>query len=223
MKKNTLLYLDPEVVRKAKREGLNISKITEETLMERLQIKAHGKAGLYRNLLELKKDWGFACLSLKLKNVKLKNIGPFNDFCASFSPGMNLILGPNGSGKSVIIRSLLLCLGGETDYSLRKMVFYGSNKGSIELEMWPDKSILLEASSSGTMDDIEWLKNDVSNASCILLDGPFPICPQEMVVKFLKELSSKGNQVITTSADAGMAKLLGGKVNVIEVGKNGSG
>jgi post-segregation antitoxin (ccd killing protein) len=38
MKKNTLLYLDSDLVERAKRENINISRLTEEALKQALEI-----------------------------------------------------------------------------------------------------------------------------------------------------------------------------------------
>jgi len=39
MKKNTLLYLDADLVERAKKENINISKLTEEVLKQALEVE----------------------------------------------------------------------------------------------------------------------------------------------------------------------------------------
>jgi len=70
MKKDTLLYLDADLVERAKRENVNISRLSEDALKEALKITVPPTAR------------------------ELENVYPFQDFEAKFRKGaLNVIYG----------------------------------------------------------------------------------------------------------------------------------
>ena len=55
-------------------------------------------------------------------------------------PSLNVIIGPNGTGKSAIVCAICLGLAGKTSWlgrasSPADFIRYGTNKGTIELEL----------------------------------------------------------------------------------------
>ncbi len=75
---------------------------------------------------------------LRLRTLRLENIGPFRELSVDLSADWNVLLGNNGCGKSTILKAIALALSGEDERvrdAARDLLRYGADKGSIELEL----------------------------------------------------------------------------------------
>ncbi|XP_070206218.1 structural maintenance of chromosomes protein 5-like [Littorina saxatilis] len=73
--------------------------------------------------------------------IKLENILTYESVEFYTGPSLNVIIGPNGTGKSAIVCAICLGLAGKTGWLGRAsspgdFVRYGTNKGTIELELY---------------------------------------------------------------------------------------
>jgi len=103
MKKNTLLYLDGDLVERAKRENINISQLAEDALRQALNINSPRTAHEFirRVLADAGRENAFRgeayLLPFRIESLKLENVGPFNRFEAEFSRDtLNFIFGLGG-------------------------------------------------------------------------------------------------------------------------------
>ena len=81
MKKNTLLYLDKNLVEKAKHHNLNLSEIAENAIrlhLKRLYLNGEEDFKFLIEMLLLNEGACFY-LPFELKDLELKNIGPFSN------------------------------------------------------------------------------------------------------------------------------------------------
>lgn len=194
MKKNTLLYLDQYLVEKAKRENINISRVTEEALKIALNEKGPTttKDLLQRIMNEdpenpLSNRYGERqFLPFQIESLKLNNIGPFEKFEASFSPNsLNIIYGQGGSGKSYILRSIMFAFG-------RKPKFYNlSSDGKITLKIFSNQESI-------ELSDFKNLNNLTKGFRCWIADAPMNTLNAERISEILPELNKLGIQMILT-------------------------
>jgi|TARA_Y100000031_G_scaffold146361_1_gene180203 hypothetical protein len=147
MKKNTLLYLDARLVANAKQCNLNLSKITENAVKSHLfpilSIGEKADADFWEYLKDLEKEKCAFFLPVRIKQIKLANIGPISNLTIGFKK-FNIVTGKNASGKTTIIRSIAQILGHE----FIKDNF--SNKAIIELEVHPETRYKLSMLSANT-------------------------------------------------------------------------
>lgn len=196
-KKNTLLYLDTELVKTAKRYGVNMSEITEAALRGRLApyLSAGDRALLFgMHLGDLKVEGCCYELPFAVKSLRLKNVKVLEQFEAKFARGINLILGGTASGKSTVIRVIAYALGHQQlrDW-FEPAVTHGRKRGAIELELFGSAVINYNLREGG---EHEWAK-------CILLDEPLSrldsIRFRKHKGRFLRWLKERYAQVILAS------------------------
>jgi hypothetical protein len=198
-KKNTLLYLDAELVEMAKRVGMNISELAEAGLRDRLLPHLSGgqRALIFGQHLEDLKTGGLwaQCYELPftVKSLRLKNVKVLGEFRAKFTQGVNLIIGGNDSGKTTAIRAIACMF--YPDHPFRhvlKTVAAGEKGGTIELE-------ILEPTIKYNV-----MAGESENARCVLLDEPLPHVDGATFSKhrdrFLHWLKERYAQVIIASA-----------------------
>lgn len=202
MKKNTLLYLDAELVRLAKKLDVNISEIAEAALRDKLlpYLSAGSRTLLFGQHLEDLKAMGRCyVLPFALKSLRLKNVGVLKEFDAKFTRGINLILGGTASGKSTVIRAIAYTLGKQPqlqDWS-KAAVTHGRKQGTIELELF-ERAIRYDLYEGG----------EIEGAKCVLLDGPLARVSDpkhEHKRRFIRWLKKKYAQAIVASRDEGFA------------------
>jgi hypothetical protein len=212
MKKNTLLYLDADLVERAKKENVNISRLAEDALKEALKIAVPHTAREY--LLKVLGDAGrelafygeVYLLPFQIESLKLENVGPFQDFEAKFrKDALNVIYGPCGSGKSTIIRSILLVFGKRHTY------FSRSKNGKITLKLFPDQdSVNVTTNQENPLDAVKSYR-------CLIADDIFQRVPKSMISGLCEEMKKLGIQIIITMSIASDVSKFPEDTNVISL------
>jgi len=194
-KKNTLLYLDENLVRRAKKFGLNLSEVAEAALRERLlPLLSTGELQLDfdQHLKDLKEEGDCYELPIELEGIGLKNVGPLNKLEVKFKRDINVILGPAGSGKSIMIRAIARAFGQRHPLVDEKSLLkHGKWGGEIKIYLRESPAIELGLGK-------ERAKRPIA---CMLLDEPLVQVLAKDKKKFLAWLKRKGNQVILASRD----------------------
>ncbi|MEM3697103.1 MAG: AAA family ATPase [Candidatus Bathyarchaeia archaeon] len=195
MKKKTLLYLDSDLVEKAKKENLDISKLTEEAIKETLKVTIPKTARNYLQIIlaEAGREEARYCevhlLPFQIESLKLENVGPFKEFEAKFKKdAINVIYGPCGSGKSTIVRAILLAFGIRHKYFFSKTV-----NGKITLKLVPEQD------SIHIMVNKENPSDAAKSYRCLIGDNFFDRIPKRMVTEICKEMKNLQLQAIITS------------------------
>ena len=195
-KKNTLVYLDSDLVQRAKRENINISRLTEEALKQALEIEVPRTAREHlRKLLaevgsEISLYGETYLLPFQIQYLRLTKVGVFDNFEAHFNiNSINLIQGPCGSGKSTIIRSILCTFGVKHRYFSEKAFDHRCNNS----EAVPEKdSIDIMGRNSS--------QNALRGYRCLIADDPLERLPKDMIVPLFAELKHLGIQIILTAS-----------------------
>ena len=195
MKKNTLLYLDNNLVDKAKEANINISQFVEKKLKEELRAARPKTASEYLQKivsdtnLDGNSFYGEAYqLPFQIESLKLENVGLFKSFELTFKKDtVNLISGPNGSGKSTILRSILLAFGKRHKY------FPKSPTGQIILTPFPNQCQITISVAEEAQD------NYMNGYKCLIGDGIFNLIPAEMLTVVFQELHKLRIQAIITT------------------------
>ena len=194
MRKNTLLYLDRDLVEKAKKMNINISKLVEATLRQTLDISSPRTASKY--LQRMLSEAGGENASLEtyllpfqIESLELNNVGPFKEFEAHFNKNaLNVIVGLGGSGKSCIIRSILFAFG-------RQHKFFDPGKnGRITIGLYPDQH------SVSVTTNIEGQSGETRGYRCLIMDDILCKVPNDMKAAFLEELEKLGVQTILSTS-----------------------
>lgn len=195
-KKNTLLYLDEAIVKKAKELKLNLSEISENAIKLHLfpQLSVGEKASIdfdnYLRTLEKEKRCFF--LPFELKKIEIKNIGIFENLEIKF--GKQTIIECNyGKGKTTLIRSIANVFGYDLP-NFHKMLPSGKKPYEINASIKPESKINLSFHKDGS----NTFKQN-RTIRCILLDEPMDILPLKMKKIFLRFLSHLNTQIIITN------------------------
>jgi len=195
-KKNTLVYLDSDLVEKAKRENINISRLTEEALKQVLETETPRTAKEHlRKLLagvgsESSLYGETYLLPFQIQSLRLTKVGLFDNFEASFSRNsINVIHGSCGSGKSTIVRSILHAFGIKHRY-FDDRVF---REGTISLKLFPKHNSINITGTEGS-------RNTVRGYQCLIADDPLERLPKDIIAPFLVELKKLETQVAITAS-----------------------
>jgi len=196
MKKNTLLYLDSDLVERAKRENINISRLTEGALKLALEIETPrtAKEHLRRLLTEVGNESSLYgetyLLTFQIESLKLTKVGPFDNFEAHFSRNsISVIHGSCGSGKSTIIRSILCAFGIRHRYFTEKAF----DTGTISVKVFPRQdSINITGMNSS--------QNILRGYKCLIADDPLERIPKDIIVPLFAELEHLEIQIILTAS-----------------------
>jgi post-segregation antitoxin (ccd killing protein) len=191
MKKNTLLYLDSDLVERAKRENINISRLTEEALKQTLEIRTPRTAEehLRKMLAEVGNENSFCgetyLLPFQIESLKLNKVGPFDNLEVFFQKNsLNVIYGSCGSGKSTIIRSILLAFGIKHRYFTNRVFA----NGKIQLKLFPQQeSVSIESHGNATR-----------GYQCLILDDALERLSKNITSLFFTELKRLKVQIIMT-------------------------
>ncbi len=197
MKKNTLLYLDEDLVRSAKKHGMNISQVTERSIKEKLYpyLSLGEKAALNFDhyLQELEEDGKIHYLPFKIKSVFAKDIGPIKELDLKFK-NKNILVGANASGKTILLNAIAHSFG-KKDYNSEWIIDNGKKKSKLKLE-FEGKDMSIET-------------NFQKDYKCILIDEGIGMLSEEPLNKFLKYLLKLDCQVILTAAKFPESKVSG--------------
>ena len=211
MKKKTLLHLDSDLVEKAKKENLDISRLTEEAIKEALKVTIPKTARDYLQMIivEAGREEARYCevhlLPFQIESLKLENIGPFKEFEAKFKKeGINVIYGPCGSGKSTILRAILLAFGIRHKYYFSKTI-----NGKITLKLFPDQhSIHIMVNKENPFEAAKCYR-------CLIGDNFFDRIPKRMVPEICKEMENLKMQIIITASMMLDPSIFPEKTNII--------
>jgi hypothetical protein len=188
MKKNTLLYLDEDLVRSAKKNGINISKATETAIKSLLfpYLSLGEKAALNfdKYLDDLEEEGRVHYLPFKIESLSAENLGPIKKLDLKFK-NKNIIFGGNASGKTILLNVIAHSFGKKAN-NLEWMSDKGNNKFKLKLE-FEGNDLFIET-------------NFEKDYKSILIDGGLERLSEEPLNKFLKYLLKLDYQVILTTA-----------------------
>jgi hypothetical protein len=218
MKKNTLLYLDSDLVERAKRENINISRLTEEALKQALQIgrPRTAKEHLQKLLTEVGNESSFYgekyLLPFQIQSLKLTRVGPFDNFEAHFNRNsINLIYGLCGSGKSTIVRSILYAFGIKHKYFTERVI----GEGTITMKLFPGQDFInVTGMRSGS--------NALRGYQCLVADDSLERIRKDMIAPLFAELKHLGIQIILTASPLIDAAKLPNYIHIITTMTNAS-
>jgi len=195
MKKDVLLRLDTDLIEKARRENINISKLTEKALKQELETRSPRTAHehLQKMLAEIGREGSYYgetyLLPFQIEKLKLTNVGPFENFEASFKANaLNIIHGSCGSGKSTIIRSILYAFGVKHKHFTERVL----DGGAIEVKLFPGQNFI-------NIKGISSEQNPLRGYQCLLADDSFDRIPKEMIAPLFTELKCIRTQIILTT------------------------
>ncbi len=195
MKKNTLLYLDEDLVRSAKKNGMNISKVTETTirslLYPYLSMGELAALNFDKYLEHLEEEGKVHYLPFKIKCLSAKNIGPIKEVDFMFK-NKNILVGANASGKTILLNAIAHSFGKKD----KNLIHASSDKKSkLKLE-FEGKDMSIET-------------NFQKDYKCMLIDDGIGMLSEEPLNKFLKYLLKLDYQVILTAAKFPESKVSG--------------
>jgi len=195
VKKNTLLYLDINLVEKAKKRNINISKLTEDALKQALQTSLPVNAQEYVSRVladagnEVARYGESYLLPFQIESLKLSNVGPLREFEATFGRNApNLIVGPGGSGKSFILRSILLAFGKQ------HTSFQTLGNGKVMVKLFKDQDLTTITINAEDKLDL------ARGYRCLLLDDAFHSVSEGMVSEIFSELQKLRLQTIMATS-----------------------
>ncbi|QHM59360.1 DNA replication and repair protein RecF [Pediococcus pentosaceus] len=105
-------------------------------------------------------------VSMKIKELRLQNVGNITDISLHFNENVNVICGTNGIGKTTILKSILM-LFELSDDSLKKK--YGTDKGFITGKTFEDVTRKVKVTSvlpeeeNGNYDNTEIFMDDMNS------------------------------------------------------------
>jgi len=195
-RKKAFLYLNRELAERAKRQNINISRLTEEALKQALEIEIPrtAKEHLRKLLAEVGSESSLYeetyLLPFQIQSLKLTKVGPFDNFEVPFRRNsINLVHGPCGSGKSTMIRSILCAFGIRHRYFTEKTF----DRGAISVKVFPEQdSINITGMNSS--------QNTLRGYKCLIADDPLERTPKDMIVPLFAELKHLGIQIILTAS-----------------------
>lgn len=186
MKKKVTLSLDEDVVKEAKNRGLNMSKAANTALKERTLLSnlSEGERTARRIINDARDHENAAVLPMRIKKLKLENIGKFEDKKVGFNGRSVAIYGPNGSGKTTVFRALKAFFGDVEE----DIINFNSEKGSIEVEVKENKG------------KIDPSQSQPIKGQCLIIDSVFQRLSEEKAEEVIEELETKySEQIIITT------------------------
>lgn len=212
-KKNTLLYLDTDLVKRAKKSGMNISKAAEygiKIILDSEETDLEFNPSL--DLAQMIFDKNAFVLPLKIKMLELANIGLFERKRVVFKDGINIITGKGITGKTTLINSIAYIFNGfwlagfvttEKISEVRRLIECKNRVGSIIRDGANDGKLRLEFQTEAKFIEFEYkkhkshIKNNAKHL-CVLIDDPFYDLLDNQPTVFLKYLKMLGSQVVIT-------------------------
>jgi len=206
MRKDIFLRLNRDLIEKAKKENIDISRLTEEALKHELEIRPPRTAHehLQRMLAEIGREDSFYgetyLLPFQIEKLKLTKIGPFENFEVSFKANsINVIQGLCGSGKSTIIRSILCAFGIRHKYFTERVL----GRGTIEVKLFPKQDFI---NIRGTSSE----KDPLRGYQCLLADDSLERIRKDMIAPLFAELKHLKIQIILTTLLINASKIPNG-------------
>jgi len=195
-KKNTLLYLDEELVKKAKELNLNLSKIAENAIkLHMFPMMSTGERAAidFNNYLRtLEKENRCYFIPFELKSIQLKNIGIHSNLALDLDT-LNIIEGYLGEGKTTIIKSIAKTFRYETP-SFHKLLSPGKETYKINIEIKPETKISLTYNEKNNN---EFREN--RTIRCIIIDEPMSRLSSSLINDFLYYLMGLNAQILLTN------------------------
>lgn len=191
-KRNTLLYLDSDIVQLAKKFDLNMSEIAENAIKTRVvtHLSSGERALVFDAYLEdLERRHECYVLPFAVKSIRLKNVRAVEELSARFELGANLVHGKIATGKTTVI-SLIAGAAGEPAWPIPTLS-RGKTQMELEIEFFPQAP------------------RGRGRGECILLDEPLGYVSDpdgRHKERFVKWLGKKYGQVIIASHDEGFIK-----------------
>ena len=233
-KKNTLLYLDENLVKLAKKYNLNISQITEIALKSRLfpLLPKSERKSIEQNLTtdfehyieDLKNHNSCFFLRTAIKSLKLEGFERLEDTKFNFKNGLNVIYDPSGFRGIIILRSILEALGNKIPSPPREETenIPGSDtflippkkeevedKGKISVLLFPEELVVDKSDGVGK-----------PKVKSVLINEPVEIFGKRMQKKFVNWIKKKyGCQIILVTRDKRLLKLADNVIKVPKVKK----
>jgi hypothetical protein len=211
MKKNTLLYLDSDLVERAKRDNINISRLTEKALKQALKIETPrtARGHLRRLLTEAGNESSLYgetyLLPFQIQSLELTKVGPLDNFEAHFNiNSINLIQGPCGSGKSTIIRSILYAFGIRHKYFTERV--FGD--GTITAKLFLGRDFINVTGMKGG-------QNALRGYQCLVADDSLERIRKDIIAPLFAELKRLGIQIILTASPLIDAAKLPNDIHII--------
>jgi hypothetical protein len=210
MKKNTLLYLDNGLVMKAKKAGLNLSKISEQAIELQLWCDKEDKKTTFEEIIELLRgDNQIYFIPVEIKNIKISNLLNFSNFKANFKK-VNYVIGENASGKTNLLKLIV-------------QVFTKSTLDKEHLLLDREKEGKIKLSFNKSLHGLDFKirkKKDTAidfDYPCILIDNTSTTLNQKEVEKIINYLIDKKCQIIATGKELPKFKIK--DLNVIALPK----
>jgi hypothetical protein len=196
-KKNTLLYLDEGLVKKAKELKLNLSEISENAiklhLFPMLSIGEKASIDFDNYLRTLEKEKRCYFLPFELKKIEIKNIGVFTNLDLKFDK-LTIIEGNYGDGKTTLIKSIANVFGYDMT-NFQNMLSSGKKSYEINVFIKPEKNISMSFQKNCSSN---FLQN--RTVKCIIIDEPMDILSLDLKSGFLRYLFGLGVQIILTNS-----------------------
>jgi hypothetical protein len=193
-KKNTLLYMEENIVKAAKVNNMNLSIIAEEAIKKKL----FGKMSMAERVsfdsalyLETLRDEGRCYrMPVTILSLKIKNIGHIRDLDVSFS-NFNIIKARYGSGNNILIK-LIAHVFGFNDFDFKNILSTNHEYGEININAESNLFINLKRNESGNIVEDK-------HGGCILLDDAGDYLDENCYRNFLIDLKGIYSQVIITT------------------------
>lgn len=195
-KKNTLLYLDENLVKTAKKRNLNISKISEGAIKHHLfTYLSYGEQATidFKQYIEtLKEEKRCFSLPFRLEQIDISQIGAIENLKTNFGK-INIFIGDSDSGKTTLVRCIAYMFG-FTELNIEHLLKSDMMSGEISLNIDSSNSLVMKLKRSNygavTSDDI---------TRCILLDDPGDRLDGRNFIMLLEYLKNRDSQIIMTS------------------------
>lgn len=221
-KKNTLLYLDSDLVGLAKRMKVNISEITESAIKEKLlPILSCSEKMIFdieSYLEEMESINSCFFLPFPIRKVEVKNMGPISSVSMEFGRGINIINGRCGTGKTLILRAMALAFGIYTPEKpspqkhtpMGRFLKHDEKGGYIKILIYEnEKTMKFDASNP----------NGKRDGGCLLLDDAIARLPEKEIKRFINKLKNKYPGQIIMTTIMGELKLPNAKIFNLRNGK----
>jgi len=191
-KKNTLLYLDENLVELAKEKNFNISELAEEAIRTKLNINGYHKMFDPEEYLENLRKKGLAYyIPFRINKVEIENHKFAKKVNIDFRE-KNLLEGANGSGKTRIIRSILMFF--DNSHKLTGFSKEGCPQGIGEIKINFDTRDGIGCEVCGERIGL--------NEGCIVIDEGLGKLDSESGIVFLKYLLDRKEQIIITTVSS---------------------